>query len=166
MRMTLLSLTALAVFVGSLAGCEKPPPPKEVKEAPAQPTFDEKAEVAAINKLRDAFSLAIAEKRYGDLKGATTPDVKVAPPGCEEWQKMREAGKDRGPFPYDKIEMTPIETVILNHDTAYDFGNSKVYFKDENGEEHVLTDTFLVILKKVDGQWKLHREVGSCSVVK
>jgi len=159
MRLPSLFLaTFVAMLVGSLAGCEKVPAPKE--EA-VQPSFDEKAERAAIEKLRDTFSAAIAEKRYGDLQQFVTADAKTVMPACAAWQKMKQLGKERGRFPYDKIEMSPIETVIVNADTAYDFGSSKVYYEDENGEQQVITDTFLVILKKVDGQWKLHREVAS-----
>lgn len=60
--------------------------------------------------------------------------------------------------------MTPKETVILSDTMAYDFGVSRTYYTDENGTVHEMGDSFLVLLKKVDGEWKLYRELASSLV--
>jgi len=98
-------------------------------------------------------------------KKLATADVKTVGPGSEDWKTMYELGADRGRFPYDSIVMTPTETVIVSDSIAYDYGTSKVYYTDENGQSLLLEDTFLAILKKdKDGVWKLHREVASSRV--
>lgn len=61
--------------------------------------------------------------------------------------------------------MNPKETVIVSDSVAYDYGTSQVFYTNENGEEVMLTNSFLVIMKKVqDGNWRLHREVASGQV--
>ena len=87
--------------------------------------------------------------------------------GGEDWleyKKQREARM--GQFSYDSIIMTPLETVIVSDSVAYDFGTSKTYYTNDEGESVELDDTFLVIIKKDknDGVWKLHREVASSIV--
>ncbi|NNL01733.1 MAG: hypothetical protein HKP39_05615, partial [Eudoraea sp.] len=48
---------------------------------------------------------------------------------------------------------------------AYDFGVSRVYYTNSEGNVVELKDSFLVILKKdKDGTWRLHREVASSNV--
>ena len=44
---------------------------------------------------------------------------------------------------------------------AYDWGSSKTYYTNKEGEKIELRNSFLAILKKIDGEWKLHREVAS-----
>ena len=127
--------------------------------------LDQEVEKVGIEKTRAAFQLAIKEGRYQDLQKFTTNDVNTVGPGNASWNAMYKLGVDRGRFPYDSIIMNPTETVIMNDSMAYDFGTSKVYYTDENGQSRMLEDTFLAILKKDnDGVWKLHREVASSSV--
>jgi hypothetical protein len=127
--------------------------------------FDVESEMVGIEETRTAFQLAIKEGRYHDLQKFTTTDVKTVGPGSEEWNTMYRLGVDRGQFPYDSIVMNPTETVIVNDSIAYDYGTSKVYYTNENGQSIILEDTFLAILKKdKDGVWKLHREVASSQI--
>jgi ketosteroid isomerase-like protein len=78
---------------------------------------------------------------------------------------MYKLGQARGAFPYDRIIMSPKETVIVSDTVAYDYGTSKVYYTNEAGEEKLLTNSYLVILKKDNkGSWRLHREVASGQV--
>ena len=138
---------------------------QEVDVAGAGPDLE--AERAAIDATRDAFELAIKEKRYADLKRYATPDFEGVSPGSADWmeyKRLREAPMGR--FSYDSIVMSPRETVIASDTLAYDYGTSKVYYTDANGLAVELEDTYLVILRKdlAENQWKIHREVASAVV--
>ena len=151
----------LLLVIILIAGCSK----KEKSAEVSKQQLDLKSEMDRINETRAAFQLAIKEGRYQDLQKLATADVKTVGPGSEDWMTMYELGADRGRFPYDSIVMTPTETVIVSDSIAYDYGTSKVYYTDENGQSLLLEDTFLAILKKdKDGVWKLHREVASSRV--
>lgn len=150
-------LSLLVLFVG----CNNLKQPTET----INQEIDIASELAAIEETRSAFESAIKEGRYQDLQKFTTTDVITVGPGNAHWNAMYKLGADRGRFPYDSIIMNPTETVIVNDSIAYDFGTSKVYYTDENGQSRMLEDTFLAILKKdKDGVWKLHREVASSKV--
>lgn len=126
---------------------------------------DIRSELAKIKETRDAFMLTIEEKRYQDLAQLTTADMENTGPAAAGWLEMYQLGQERGAFPYDRIIMTPKETIIVSDTVAYDYGTSKVYYTNAVGEEKLLTNTYLVILKKVeDGSWRLHREVASGQV--
>jgi len=120
-----------------------------------------------IEQVRKSFEQTVKEKRYGDLGKFTTEDMISVSPGSEDWiayRKLRE--KYGNKFRYDSIKMHPKETVVLSDTIAYDFGVSSVYYTYKNGTEHEMEDTFMVIMKKTeDGEWKLHRELASSSVV-
>ncbi|MCT8341023.1 hypothetical protein MG296_13240 [Flavobacteriaceae bacterium TK19130] len=130
--------------------------------APAQ---NNEKELAKIEETRNGFMLAIKEKRYQDLTNFTTSDMETIGPASEGFLEMYEIGKERGAFPYDRIIMTPKETVIVSDSIAYDYGTSEVYYTNTLGEQKLLTNSYLVILKKdTKGTWRLHREVASGQV--
>lgn len=121
-------------------------------------------ELAAIEELRSEFSRAIKQGRYQDLGQWLSADAKTVRAAGGGWDTMYALGQERGRFPYDSIRMTPTETFILNDTMAYDWGTSKVYYTNEHGQAVELRDSYLVILKKENGKWKLHREVASSVV--
>lgn len=132
-----------------------------------QPEMDLEAEYAKLEETREAFQLAIKEKRYGDLRKWSTKDMKGVSPGSTDWLEYRRQREARlGKFSYDSILMTPQETIIVSDSIAYEYGTSKTYYTNDEGESVELHDTFLVIIKKDknDGVWKLHREVASSIV--
>ena len=143
-------------------GCEPQPPKEPIQELPS---IDVQAEMQAIEDLRDMFEKNIKEQKYENLRPLATKDVKTIGPGMVEWAEMYRLRGERGLFPYDSIVMHPTETILLNDSMAYDWGSSTVYTSDEDGNVIVLRDSFLVILKKEDGQWKVHREVASGKVM-
>jgi len=156
-----MKIFKLLLIVVLLSGCGK----KEKIIEVSNQELDLESEIARIEETRTAFQLAIKEGRYQDLQKFTTHDVITVGPGSEDWNTMNELGTNRGQFPYDSIVMSPTETVIVNDSIAYDYGTSKVYYTDENGQSVLLEDTYLAILKKdKDGIWKLHREVASSRV--
>jgi ketosteroid isomerase-like protein len=156
--------TLLILLVAGLFACAQQ---HDQTKTVSSKMIDIEAELASIDETRAAFQLTIKEKRYADLGQLVTSDFKAVSPGSEDWMNYRRLReKSMGKFMYDSIIMRPAETVIVSDSVAYDFGDSKVYYTNEEGETVELRDTFLVILKKdkKDGKWKLHREVASATV--
>jgi len=133
-------------------------PPQENEQ---QMSIDIEEELKAIEATRTAFITALKEGRISEIGNLTSPDVKTIRAGGSGWDEMFALGAQRGRFPYDSIIMMPTETFILNDSMAYDWGSSKVYYTNADGNPVELRNSFLVIMKKVEGQWKLHREVAS-----
>lgn len=132
-------------------------------EKPITTHFQE--DLDQIEDMRASFQKTVKEKRYGDLGSFVTKDLISIGPGSEDWIAYRALREQHGnKFRYDSIIMTPKETVILSDTMAYDFGVSRTFYTDENGTVHEMGDTFLVLLKKVDGEWKLYRELASSLV--
>ena len=128
--------------------------------------IDIAAELEAIEATRSNFATALKEGRFKDTGKYVTGDISTVIPASKGWLEMYALGKERGRVPYDSIIMTPIETYIMNDSMAYDFGTSQVYYTNEEGDVVELQDTFLAILKKENGVWKLHREVASGNPVR
>lgn len=155
MRTIALALLTPVLLAGCAAG-----------SAPEPPAVDEAAELAAIEETRNAFMDLLREKRYQDMGQVVTEDMRAVSPGSADWAAMGALAAERGtPFPYDSIVMSPMETVVINAETAWDMGTSRVYFTDAGGDVVELRDTYLAILRKgADGTWRLHREVASARV--
>ncbi|MBT8181087.1 MAG: DUF4440 domain-containing protein [Eudoraea sp.] len=128
-------------------------------------TINIQAELASIEKTRQTFMKAVKEGDGETIGKIATTDVKIISPGSSDWMEMYKESKNQGPFPYDSIIMSPKETIIASDSIAYDFGVSRVYYTNSEGNVVELKDSFLVILKKdKDGTWRLHREVASSNV--
>ena len=152
-----LALVAAVLFGCTSQNQHEHEPVKELNQA---------EELEALERTRSGFELAIKEGRYNDLRYYAHPDIKTIGPGHPKWAERYALRKDRGMFPYDSIVMTPLETVIMNDSMAYDFGTSVTYTTDANDSLVVLSDTFLVLLRKdTTGEWKLFREVASAKLL-
>ena len=128
-------------------------------------SIDIKAELASIEQTRQRFMKAVKEGDGETIGKLVTSDIKTVSPGSFDWKAMYANSKNPGPFPYDSISMTPMETIIASDSVAYDFGVSHVYYTSPEGGVIELKDSFLAILKKgTDGVWRLHREVASSNV--
>ena len=90
--------------------------------------------------------------------------IGIGPASAEWLEYQSEREQPMGMFSYDSIIMSPKETVILNDSMAYDFGTSKVYYTNSEGVSIELRDSFIVLLKKEDGRWKMFRELASGTV--
>jgi ketosteroid isomerase-like protein len=154
----------LLIIVLSLVSCLSNESKTSTTETTPTVTMDIEKELLAIEAVRTNFSSALKEGRYEDMGLYVTKDAKTIRPGGTGWDAMFALGKERGRFPYDSIIMQPLETHIISDSMAYDFGTSRVFYTNEEGEPVELNNSFLVLLKKDDGQWKLHREVGSSVV--
>ncbi len=154
----------LTVILGLMCifACQEPG--RDATQEPSTAEIDTKAEIAGIERTRDSFTLALKEGRYQDIGKYTTPDVNNVRPGGPAFDAMFALAQERGRFPYDSIIMTPTETLILNDSVAYDWGTSRTYYTDKDGGVVELHNSFLAIMKKQGGIWKLHREVASSVV--
>jgi ketosteroid isomerase-like protein len=151
-------------FVLSLVSCNEKVAKGELESSNSQ-TINIQAELASIEKTRQTFMQAVKEGDGETIGKIATTDVKIISPGSSDWMEMYKESKNQGPFPYDSIIMSPKETIIASDSIAYDFGVSRVYYTNSEGNVVELKDSFLVILKKdKDGTWKLHREVASSNV--
>ncbi len=138
---------------------------KTISPEPVVKRIDKQAELDKIQEMRASFENTVKEQRYGDLGNFVTKDLISIGPGSDDWIAYRALREQHGnKFRYDSIKMSPKETVILSDTMAYDFGVSRTYYTDENGTVHEMGDSFLVLLKKVDGEWKLYRELASSLV--
>lgn len=156
-----LFITALLIMC---LGCKDTSEKLEATEV-KQTNLDHNAELQKIEAFRQRFQLAIKEKRYGDLGPMKTDDMIGIGPASAEWlEYQREREAPMGMFSYDSISMNPKETVIMNDSMAYDYGTSKVYYTNAEGKSVELQDTYMVLLKKEDGKWKLYREIASGTV--
>jgi ketosteroid isomerase-like protein len=155
--MKILHLLGALLLAFILINCQSKP--NEIEP------IDLKAELAGIEQTRQAFMKAVKEKDGETIGKLVTPGVAIISPGGNGWKEMYRVSPNKGPFPYDSIIMSPKETVIVSDSVAYDFGVSRVYYTNPEGEAVELKDSFLVILKKgKDGKWRLHREVASSNV--
>jgi hypothetical protein len=148
----------LTIIIITLLSCTG----NQTKSNPVSPPeIDIEKELEGIEDLRSNFVLALKEGRYEDIGKLVTADAKTIRAGGSGFDEMFALGNERGMFPYDSIIMTPTETQIMNDSMAYDWGSSKTYYTNKEGEKIELRNSFLAILKKIDGEWKLHREVAS-----
>ena len=164
MKTTHQFLVIISICIALFQSCEskKSTTPEDQPKIQETQAVNIENELAAIEATRNQFQLAIKEKRYSDLGLMKTDDMIGVGPASAEWlEYRRQREQPMGMFSYDSIIMSPTETVILNDSMAYDFGTSKVYYTNAEGISVELKDTFLVLLKKEDGKWKMFRELAS-----
>ncbi len=145
----LLSLTVpLSIF---LTNCTTPSPTKPMNIT---------EEIQALNdKFAEAFN-------SGDAAAVTaryTADGKLYPPNSEviEGQKAIEAywqgGMDAG---LTGVELTTVSATAYG-DIAYEIGKADIFAGDG---QLVDKSKFMVIWKKVDGEWKMHEDIWNSSM--
>ena len=159
-KVILLTITVLFI------SCSEEKKTDEIKiEQHSEINIDQELEL--IEQTRNSFQKAFNEKRYGNLNQFIMEGFKGVPPGSEDWQEYNRLGKNpTGRFSIDSIIMRPQETSVVSDSVAYDFGTSSVFYKNAHGESIELNNTFLMILRKdkIDGKWKLYRDVSSSVV--
>lgn len=122
-------------------------------------TADEKA---AIDQVREDFIAAMAASDFPALGALAHPDFIQVMPGGPDHLAMFAAAGD-APFPPGySLDITPQELVIINDDWAYEFGTTIISWQPEDADAPVtIPNTYLMLLRKQDGQWKPYREVAS-----
>lgn len=151
---SLASFTMVALV--SLSACQ----PREQQSA-HDAAVDTAAVVAIIDTMRALYEEAVAT---GDLEamGSILADGAVmVGPGGPAWDSLRAAS----PYPWPPgatLDITPIETVVLSQEWAYEFGTSMATYRPEGADEpRMLRDTYLLLFRNTGGGWKVYREVAS-----
>lgn len=126
--------------------------------------LDEAAALAALDAQRESFEAAVASGDMATLGALITPETIMVQPGSADWKAMQAQAGGMPFAPGARINITPIETKMINSEWAYEFGNSVItYPSAESGEDIVLRDTYLILLKNDGSSWKPFREVASAS---
>ena len=130
-------------------------------EESVQPAVDEQEAIAGIDDARNAFMKAMAEADFAALRQIAGEDFLMTPPGSPAHMKMYAAAGE-GLAPGYRIEITPMELVIINEEWAFERGTSIQSWQPEGAEERIsISNTYLMILRNTDGQWRPYREVAS-----
>lgn len=118
-------------------------------------------EIQRILQHIDAFSEAYMNSDYDAIANAYTEDGKIMPAGPKIIEG-RAAIKERWilpegvSVPYHKI--MPEEITIIG-DTAYDIGYYEGRTRRASGEESGWQGKYVIIWKKVDGDWKIYVDI-------
>lgn len=117
--------------------------------------------LTSLDSLRSNYQTAVNDGNFEKLSILVTEDAKMVQPGASEWDTMRKASE--GPFPKGAtINIKPMETHVMSNDWVYEMGSSTITYRPEGADDSItLKDTYLVILKRTDDGWKVHREVAS-----
>jgi ketosteroid isomerase-like protein len=127
----------------------------------AQVYTGDSTEIQSILKHIDAFSQAYMNGDYDAIANAYTRDGKIMPAGTKIIEG-RTAIRERWVLPegvtvpYHKIR--PEEITILG-DTAYDIGYYEGRTRRANGEESSWQGKYVIIWKKVEGDWKIYVDI-------
>lgn len=146
----------IALSFALVTACASAPPASE------PPAPDPIAEAAEIDQLRADFMAAMAAQDFAALGALTHPDFQQTVPGSSAHLEMLAASGEAPLPPGYRIDITPIELVIINEGWAYEYGTSVQSYLPAGASERVeIPNTFLLILKKHEGQWTPYREVAS-----
>lgn len=127
-----------------------------------QPATDQAAETTAIDTLRTNFMAAMAAQDFAALGALSHPDFEQTVPGGPAHLEML-AAAGQGPFPPGyQLDITPKELVVIDEEWAYEYGTTIQSYLPDGAEARVeIPNTYLLILRKHDGEWKPYREVAS-----
>ncbi len=107
------------------------------------------------------FSEAYVNKDYETLANSYTPDGKILPPGANIITG-RKLIKNRWTLPKGvailEHKITPTEINIIG-DHAYDMGYYEGRTRRKNGSEVPWKGKYIIIWKKVNGNWLIHWDI-------
>jgi ketosteroid isomerase-like protein len=142
-------------------------PVEEAQESTVEPEpkLDQAAFRAAIDTMRADFVEAAASGNWETAASILDPEVVMVVPGGEDWAAIKSASEL--PYPPGTIlDLKPIEVRQLSPDWGYEFGTNVVTWTPEGADDPTtLSDTYLVLFRRVDDGWKLYREVASASAL-
>lgn len=136
-------------------------------EIEAEPEIDREAILAELNEMRGNFEQFVATLDMEIAGPLMAEGTVMVPPAGGGWSDMLAAAAAIGaPYaPGMTADITPIETVVINEEWAYEFGTSVFTWTPEGASEPVeLEDTFLIILRNQGEGWKVWREVASANL--
>lgn len=147
---------AAVVAVGSLAGCQDQYPAEQGASA------ETAALRAGIDTLRSEYEQAVAAGDSNAMIALLAEDAVMVRPGGPDWDAMSAAASG-APFPLGaKIDIRPMEVVVLSKEWAYEFGTATTTYTPEGAKEaRQLRDTYLILFRNAGDGWKAYREVAS-----
>lgn len=149
-----LAPIAVIAFV-SLTSCQ---PQQRASSAAA---VDTQAVIATFDSMRASYEQSVATGDFETMASMLASDAVMVGPGGPAWDSLRTASEYPWP-PGATLEITPIETEVLNEEWAYDFGTSTATYTPTGASEpRTVHDTYLLLLRNTGDGWKLYREVAS-----
>lgn len=152
------SFPALLMVVATLSLTACQPQGQQPSQAAA---VDTAAVIATIDSLRALYEQTVATGDFETMGSMLADGAVMVGPGGPQWDSLRAASEFPWP-PGATLDITPIETVVLSEEWAYDFGTSTATYTPEGASEpRTLRDTYLLLLQNTEDGWKLYREVAS-----
>jgi len=118
-------------------------------------------EINAILKNIQTFSKHVVAGDYEAIAASYTSDGKIFPnnmdilEGTENLEKYWKPGSGSSVIHH---KVTPTEIRILDNE-AYDYGYYQGVSKNSSGEESKWRGKYVIIWKKIDGQWKIYLDI-------
>nr|WP_321511525.1 DUF4440 domain-containing protein [uncultured Hyphomonas sp.] len=126
--------------------------------APQQSEQEARGEVDAT---RARFMAAMAASDFAALAEIVDPDAVMIGAGSAGHLEMYAAAGE-GLAPEYRIEISPQEFVMMDQEWTFERGTTIQSWQPEGTEERVeVRNSYLLILRNSDGQWKPYREVAS-----
>lgn len=171
-RLSLIRAALPLLALGTVTWACSPTPSGESADSEAgsesavtAAAVDEAAVRAEIDRLRDGFEEFVSTLDMTIAEPMIAEGAVMVPPAGNGWNEMLAAGGD-APYPAgSSIEITPIETVVIDGEWAYEMGTSVFTWTPEGADEPVeLRDTYLILLRNQGDGWKIWREVASANM--
>lgn len=159
--MRTIERTAAVLLAAALGAGPAACAPGPGEQGAGEAAIDTAAILESVDSLRLAYQRAVAEADWPALGRMVTEDAMVVQPGPAAWDSA--AAASEAPFPEGStLEITPRETRVLSRDWVYQLGSGALTWTPEGADgPRTLRDTYLVLLHRTDGGWKVHREVAS-----
>ena len=146
------ALTSLGMMSFTACASLQPAP------APQQSEQEARGEV---DTTRARFMAAMAASDFAALAEIVDPDAVMIGAGSAGHLEMYAAAGE-GLAPEYRIEISPQEFVMMDQEWAFERGTSVQSWQPEGeAKREEVRNSYLLILRNVDGQWKPYREVAS-----
>ena len=155
-----LPTLAVVVAAGILTSCQA----RDRQQAEPLTSAEVAASRAAIDKLRAEYEKTVAAGDFDAMSALLAEGAVMIRPAGPEWDAMAAAAAG-APFPQGaRIDITPVEVVVISKEWAYEFGTATTIYTPEREESpRQLRDTYLILFRNTGDGWKAYREVASSS---
>lgn len=127
----------------------------------AQKTSGLEKDIEAIKSNIEKFSSFVMAGNYEAIATAYTEDAKIFVAGrdiIEGRENIKKYWTPTGTSRTTYHKIYPEEISVLG-DTAYDFGRYEGTTMRANGEENKWKGKYIIIWKKIDGDWKIYADI-------
>lgn len=119
-------------------------------------------DIGTILKNIEAFSQYYVGGDYENLANSYTIDGKIFPNNADIIEG-RVAIKKRWILPEGvktlRHQVTPKEITVIDDETAYDYGYYEGESQNVNGEKSTFKGKYVIVWKKVEGDWKIYLDI-------